>query len=134
MIVGAPEFFTGLETQLKQTPVPVLRDYLRVHLVDRFSPFLDNKFDAEHFDFYGRTLTGQKQQKERWKRALDSENRAIGMILGRLFVKEYFSEAREETLQRSGRSDAHGVRRTHRPSRLDERRDEGESARKTRRA
>ncbi|HEX4481678.1 MAG TPA: M13 family metallopeptidase [Rudaea sp.] len=93
VIVGQPEFFGGLEAQLKQTPVPVLRDYLRVHLVDRFAPFLDKNFDAENFDFYGRTLTGQKEQKPRWKRALDSENRAIGMILGRLFVKEYFSEA-----------------------------------------
>jgi putative endopeptidase len=93
VVVGQPEFFSGLETQLKQTPVPVLRDYLSAHLVDRFSPFLDKNFDTENFDFYGRTLSGQKEQKARWKRALDSENRAIGMILGRLFVKEYFSEA-----------------------------------------
>ncbi|OOG48109.1 metalloendopeptidase [Rhodanobacter sp. C01] len=92
VIVGQPEFFGGLQKLLTQTPVPVLRDYLRVHLVDEYASTLGKAFDDEHFDFYGRLLTGQKEQRPRWKRTLDAENRAIGMILGRIFVKEYFPE------------------------------------------
>jgi putative endopeptidase len=92
VIVGQPEFFGGLQKLLTQTPVPVLRDYLRVHLVDEYASTLGKAFDDEHFDFYGRVLTGQKEQRPRWKRTLDAENRAIGMILGRIFVKEYFPE------------------------------------------
>jgi len=96
VIVGQPEFFGGLEALLRQTPVPVLRDYLRVHLVDTYAPFLSKDIDAENFDFYGRVLSGQKEQRPRWKRALDSENRALGMILGRIFVKEYFPESAKQ--------------------------------------
>ena len=96
VIVGQPEFYAGLETQLKQTPVPVLRDYLRIHLVDDYAPFLNKAIDDENFDFYGRTLSGQKEQKPRWQRTLDSENQAIGMILGRLFVQEFFPEAAKQ--------------------------------------
>ena len=96
VIVGQPEFYAGLEAQLKQTPVPVLRDYLRIHLVDDYAPFLNKAVDDENFDFYGRTLSGQKEQKPRWQRTLDSENRAIGMILGRLFVQEFFPEAAKQ--------------------------------------
>jgi putative endopeptidase len=92
VIVGQPEFFAGLQKLLGQTPVPVLRDYLRVHLVDDYASTLGKAIDDEHFDFYGRVLTGQKEQRPRWKRTLDAENRAIGMILGRIFVKEYFPE------------------------------------------
>ena len=92
VIVGQPEYFSGLQTLLKQTPVPVLRDYLRVHLVDDYASTLGKAIDDEHFDFYGRVLSGQKEQRPRWKRALDAENHAIGMILGRIFVKEYFPE------------------------------------------
>ncbi|HEY8681571.1 MAG TPA: M13 family metallopeptidase [Rhodanobacter sp.] len=92
VIVGQPEFFGGLQKLLVQTPVPVLRDYLRVHLVDEYAATLGKAIDDEHFDFYGRVLSGQKEQRPRWKRTLDAENRAIGMILGRIFVKEYFSE------------------------------------------
>ena len=96
VIVGQPEFFGGLQTLLTQTPVPVLRDYLRVHLVDAYAEFLGKDIDAENFDFYGRVLSGQKEQRPRWKRALDAENRAIGMILGRIFVKEYFPEGAKQ--------------------------------------
>ncbi|WEN16274.1 M13 family metallopeptidase [Rhodanobacter sp. AS-Z3] len=92
VIVGQPEFFAGLQKLLKQTPVPVLRDYLRVRLVDDYASTLGKAIDDEHFDFYGRVLTGQKEQRPRWKRTLDAENRAIGMILGRIFVKQYFPE------------------------------------------
>jgi len=96
VIVGQPEFFSGLEAQLRQTPVPVLRDYLRAHLVDACAPFLSKAFDDESFDFYGRVLSGQKEQRPRWKRVLDAENHGLGMVLGRAFVKEYFPEAAKQ--------------------------------------
>lgn len=96
VIVGQPEFFSGLQALLAKTPVPVLRDYLRVHLVDSYASYLSQPFDNEHFDFYGRTLSGQAQQKPRWKRALRAENHALGMILGRIYVKDYFSEAAKQ--------------------------------------
>jgi putative endopeptidase len=93
VIVGQPEFFAGLESQLKQTPVAVLRDYLRVHLVDAYAPFLNKAIDDESFDFYGRTLSGQKEQRPRWKRTLDAENNAVGMILGRISSPNIFPNA-----------------------------------------
>ena len=92
VIVGQPEFFSGLQALLGSTPAPVLRDYLRVQLADSYAGALNKKIDDEHFDFYGRVLSGQKQQRPRWKRALDAENRAMGMILGRIFVAEYFPD------------------------------------------
>ncbi|RDJ00234.1 M13 family peptidase [Dyella solisilvae] len=92
VIVGQPEFFGGLQALLAKTPLPILRDYLRVHLADAYASYLSADFDNEHFDFYGRTLSGQAQQKPRWKRVLRAENEALGMILGRIYVKDYFSD------------------------------------------
>jgi putative endopeptidase len=96
VIVGQPEFFAGVHKLLADTPPAVLRDYLRTHLVDAVAFYLDAKFYAENFDFYGRVLSGQKEQRPRWKRVLDAENQALGMVLGRIFVKEYFSEAAKQ--------------------------------------
>ncbi|ULU25129.1 M13 family metallopeptidase [Dyella terrae] len=96
VIVGQPEFFSGLQALLAKTPTPVVRDYMRAHLVDAYASYLSQDFDNEHFDFYGRTLNGQAQQKPRWKRALRAENEALGMILGRIYVKDYFSEAAKQ--------------------------------------
>ena len=65
VIVGQPEFFTALEGLLKETPVSVLQDYLRFHLVSEFAPFLSKTFDDEHFAFYGKVLNGQKEPRPR---------------------------------------------------------------------
>jgi putative endopeptidase len=90
LIVGQPEFFTGLESALSTTALATLRDYLRIRLIDAYAPYLSKSFDDEHFNFYGRVLSGQKEQRPRWKRALDAQNEALGMVLGRIFVKAYF--------------------------------------------
>ncbi|WP_243041810.1 M13 family metallopeptidase [Dyella sedimenti] len=96
VIVGQPEFFGGLQDLLAKTPASVLRDYLRAHLMDAYASYLGTDFDNEHFDFYGRVLSGQAEQKPRWKRVLRAENEALGMILGRIYVKDYFSEASKQ--------------------------------------
>ena len=99
---------------------------LRFHLVSEYAPYLSKDIDAEHFNFHHRVLSGQKELRPRWKRALDAENAAMGMVLGRIFVKEYFPEACQEALYAtwSKRSDAPTT--THRPARLDERRNQGQ--------
>jgi putative endopeptidase len=76
----------------------VLRDYLRFHLVSAYAEYLGPDIDAEHFAFHYRVLQGQKEQKPRWKRVLDTENdfgsvaHPIGMMVGRRFVAEHFPE------------------------------------------
>jgi putative endopeptidase len=92
VIVGQPEFFDALDGLLKATPVNVLKDYLQFHLVSEYAPTLSKKFDEEHFAFYSQVLSGQKEPRPRWKRVLDAQDEAMGMVLGRIFVKEYFSE------------------------------------------
>jgi putative endopeptidase len=96
VIVGQPEFLAAEDTLLESTPLPVLQDYLRYHLVDAYAEYLSSAFDKEHFDFHGRAMSGQQEQRPRWKRALDDENDAMGMVLGRIFVKQYFPEASKQ--------------------------------------
>jgi putative endopeptidase len=90
VVVGQPEFFTALQTLVQSTPVPVLQDYLRYQLVTAYAPYLSNAVYAERFSFYNRVLNGQKEPRLGWKRVLDAEGDAMGMVLGRIFVKEYF--------------------------------------------
>lgn len=90
VIVGQPEFFTALNRLLKQTPVSVLKDYLRIHLISDYAQYLGKAWVDEDFSFSGMVLSGQKEQRPRWKRVLDSQGRAMGMVLGKIFVQEYF--------------------------------------------
>lgn len=93
VIVGQPEFFATLNNLLNKTPLPVLKDYLRAQLVRAYASTLNQAFDEENFHFYGQVLSGKKEQRARWKRVLDAQEDAMGMMLGRLFVQEYFPDA-----------------------------------------
>ena len=90
VVVGQPEFFSSLEKTLHGTDIEVLKGYMRFHLISDYASFLSATFDNESFAFYGKILSGAKEQRPRWKRVLDSEESAMGMVLGKLFVKEYF--------------------------------------------
>jgi len=92
VIVGQPEFFSALDRELRKTPVEDLRNYLRFHLADRYADYLGRAFDDAQFDFRGRLLNGQEEQRPRWKRVIDAQDRAMGMVVGRLFVQTYFPE------------------------------------------
>ena len=98
MVVGQPEYFAALDRILRQTPIAVLKDYLRLRLVSTYAQFLSPVFDDAYFDFYKQVLSGQKEQKLRWKRVIDTEAdfgavpESIGMIVGRRYVAENFSE------------------------------------------
>lgn len=96
VIVGQPEFFSAMSSLIQSTPVPTLQDYLRYQLITTYSPYLSNAFYNERFNFYGRVLNGQKEPRARWKRVLDAEGDAMGMVLGRIFVNEYFPPAEKK--------------------------------------
>jgi putative endopeptidase len=93
VIVGQPEFFDALNGLLGSTPLPVLQDYLRFHLAADYSQYLSKAFEDEHFVFSEKVLSGQQEPRPRWKQALDAQESAMGMILGKLFVKQYFPPA-----------------------------------------
>ena len=88
----------GLEQLMLTVPVERWRSYLRYHYLAQTSDVLPRAFDAETFDFYGRTLNGQQQQQDRWKRAVDSVDRALGEAVGELYVQRYFPPASKEKM------------------------------------
>ncbi|HEY4287186.1 MAG TPA: M13 family metallopeptidase [Puia sp.] len=89
IIVGQPEFYTALNTELTHTNIEDWKDYLQLHLVQAAAPFLDATTYTNYFN-YRRALSGVTAPRPRWKRVLDAEERAMGEALGQLFVKEYF--------------------------------------------
>jgi len=77
--------------QMVKTPIPVWKNYLQVHLVHSFAPYLDSATYNNYFE-YVQALSGASKQRPRWKIVLDAEQDAMGEALGQLFVKEYFNE------------------------------------------
>ena len=82
---------TGISALAKSVPLSTWKEYLRFHAIDHFAAFLPKAFVDAHFAFYGSALQGTPQLPERWKRALDDTNHALGDGVGRLYVQRYFS-------------------------------------------
>ncbi len=89
-IVATPEYYKALSKELAATPLTTWKDYLSFHLVSDMAPYLSNDFDNARFEFYGKTLGGQKEQKPRWERVMGVINGAIGDQLGALYVEKHF--------------------------------------------
>jgi putative endopeptidase len=74
-----------------ETPVETLRTWSAFHLVNQAAPYLSKRFADAQFEFYGKTLSGQPQQRERWKRAVSFTDSQIGESVGRIYVARHFS-------------------------------------------
>ncbi|RYZ21320.1 MAG: M13 family peptidase [Chitinophagaceae bacterium] len=96
VIVGQPEFYKELDAALRGTPVPVLQDYLRFHLLRSTASDLDSSTYLQYFRFYSTKIRGIEKPLPRWKRMLQLEDRLMGEALGKVFVKEFFPEEAKE--------------------------------------
>jgi putative endopeptidase len=88
--LSQPKFFAEFDKQLAKAPISQWQAYLRFHTIDDASPYLSKNFQDNKFAFYGKTLSGQPEQKVRWKRVLGTVNGSMGQALGQLYVAEMF--------------------------------------------
>lgn len=89
-IVAMPKFFDEVSTQLKATPLQTWKLYLKFHTLSDAAPYLADNVDNTHFDFYGKTIRGQQEQKPRWKRVLNVVDVSLGELLGQMYVDKNF--------------------------------------------
>ena len=88
-----------LAAVFQRTPVPTLRDFLTFQYLNSHAAYLPKRFDAARFDFYGKTMRGQPQQRERWKRGVDAVDDALGEAVGRVYVTKYFPPESKAKMQ-----------------------------------
>lgn len=91
VIIGMPEFYKELGVLLKTVPLDTWKTYLTFHVSSDLSPYLSSDFEALHFDFFSRTLTGQQEKQPRWRSVMHTINSSIGENLAQLYVDKHFS-------------------------------------------
>ena len=88
---STPDFWPAMIKQLQTADIATIKAYLRYQLLTAVPRNLPHDFDAENFDFYGRTLSGQPEQRARWKRCSSSVDTALGEAIGKVYVDDYFA-------------------------------------------
>ncbi len=90
VIVAENTAFPPLAKIFAATPVSTWRDYLIVHYLQSYAPYLPRQFDARNFAFYGTMLSGSTQQLDRKTRGIHLIDGLLGEALGQLYVARYF--------------------------------------------
>ena len=90
MNVAPPKFFTEFNSMLKDVPVDDWKTYLRHMVVNAAAPSLAKPFRDEQFNFFGRYLSGQKEQQPRWKTCVQDTNGQLAEALGMEYAKLAF--------------------------------------------
>jgi putative endopeptidase len=100
-IVWQPSAFASIARLVGETSLDTWKDYLAFHRINRVSTFLPKACVDERFAFYGKTLSGTPQQRDRWKRGVDVTNAALGDAIGKIYAAKYFTpqaKARAQTM------------------------------------
>ncbi len=96
-------FFPAMRQAILDTNLDTLHAYLRYQTLTAFGGRLPKRIDDENFDFYGRKLNGQPEQRPRWKRCSSSVDASLGEALGQVYVTQYFpAAAKAKTLEMVG--------------------------------
>jgi endothelin-converting enzyme/putative endopeptidase len=100
VVVSWPDFFKAIDQQIQKASLDDWKIYLRWHLIHAEAVLLPAAFLKENFEFYGKTLTGQKEMRARWKRCVDFTDNQLGEALGKAYVQKTFgAEGKERTLK-----------------------------------
>ena len=88
--VGQPGAIHESIKIINDTDLDLIKSYLKYRVILAADGFLDDKTYDISFDFFNRTMSGQKEKKPRWKRAVATLDGTIGEEIGRLYVEKYF--------------------------------------------
>ncbi len=97
-VAGAPRIVVTTNTAFpkfaqiyRETPLPLLKAWQAFHVGDGAAPYLSKRFVDASFVFRSQELSGQPEQRPRWKRGVAFANRMVGESIGRVYVSRYFT-------------------------------------------
>lgn len=98
IIVSQLKAMEGTNNVVKNMPVEKIKHYLAVQALDKATSYMSDDFSKASFEFYGKVMSGAKEQKPRWKRAMQVPNSILGEAVGEMYVAKYFKKEDKEKM------------------------------------
>ena len=98
-VVGQPSFFKGFAAMVPTTPMATWKAWTAAQVITMHAPLLSQPFVDAYFEFFGKTLSGQQTQRQRWKRGVQLVNSSMGEALGQLYVAKHYPAAARTRMQ-----------------------------------
>lgn len=99
VIISEINYYRNLDKILAPEKLPQIKEYLKFNVMNDATNYLTTELDELSFDFYGRKLQGQKEQRDMEKRGLDFVNRSAGELLGKIYVDKNFPPEAKATCE-----------------------------------
>ncbi|MEK7063275.1 MAG: M13 family metallopeptidase N-terminal domain-containing protein, partial [Patescibacteria group bacterium] len=90
VIVMQPEFLKKSVALVDTLSLDEWKTYLTWQLMLYAGSHLSMPIARTNFNFYGKTLAGQKQMRAPWRRALSVTNSVVGFALGKIYIDKHF--------------------------------------------
>ncbi len=100
LVVGQPDFLKGANEVFESLTPDQLRAYLEWDVINSTANYLSDEVEEEHFNFFGKTMSGRKENHPRWKRATNMVQSVMGEALGKIYVDKYFSAAAKQRMEK----------------------------------
>ena len=99
LVVGQPEFVAGADSIIASMTADEYRDYMEWGQIMSAANYLSDEVVAAHFDFFGKTMSGRKENFPLWKRATTQVENQMGQALGKIYVEKYFPASSKERMK-----------------------------------
>ncbi len=99
VVVSQPDVVEAVSGLLESVDLETWKLWAKWRLLMAHAPYLSEEFVEANFDFFGRTLTGAPQLRERWKRSVGFVQGVMGEAVGQLYVERHYSTRAESEME-----------------------------------
>lgn len=99
LVVGQPEFVEGADKLISNLTPAEFRDYMEWGQIMSAAGYLSEDIAAESFNFFGKTMSGRKENHPLWKRSTSQVEGQMGQALGKIYVEKYFPASSKERMK-----------------------------------
>jgi len=101
VVINQPSFFKSIAAMVPTTPLDAWKTWLAAQVITQNAGLMSKEFSDAAFEFFGKALSGQEVQRQRWKRGVQLVNGNMGEALGQLYVAKHYpasARARMKTM------------------------------------
>lgn len=100
LIVGQPEFMKGLDKIVALQTADEIKALMEWDIIMSSASYLSDEIREANFDFFGKTMSGRKEDYPLWKRATAQVEAQMGEALGKIYTQRYFPESSKKMMEK----------------------------------
>ena len=100
LVVGQPAFMEGTNKLIATMKPAQYRDVMEWGVILSAASYLNDQVREANFEFFGKVMSGRKEDHPAWRRATNQVERYMGQALGKIYVEKYFPAAAKERMTR----------------------------------